>query len=114
SSFIIRILALPSASLQREINEQLLRSTSKSHGIAIAAEDIDYDLGGMKTTRLWGLAGIAFVSLCQLTRAGPRDGGGVGSGGGGHIGGSGRVGGFAGGASRAAPAFYGGGRCEPA
>jgi len=87
------------ASLQRE--------TAKSHGIAIAKEDISYDFDRMKTSTLLGLAGIAFVSLSQPTWAGPRGGGGGFAGG--HVGGGGRVGGFAGGGSRAAPAFYGGG-----
>lgn len=47
----------------------------------------------MKMITLLGLAGIAFVGLSQPMWADPR----------------GRVGGFAGGGSRAAPAFYGGG-----
>src|SRR6187399_1249106 len=74
----------------------------------MAAQPIDYDVCGMKTITLLGLAGIAFVSLSQPTWAGP-GGGGRGFAGGGHVGGGGRVGGFAGGGSRAAPAFYGGG-----
>src|SRR5213078_3252120 len=69
----------------------------------MAARPIGYDVHGMKTITLLGLAGIAFVSLNQPTWAGPRDGG-SGFAGGGHVGG-----GFAGGGSRAAPAFYGGG-----
>jgi putative peptidoglycan binding protein len=82
-----------------------------------------YDLDGMKTITLLGLAGVAFVSLSQPTWAGPRSGGGGFSGGGhfggfaggGHSGGGGRLGGFAGGGSRAAPAFYSGGfRAAPA
>ena len=59
----------------------------------------------MKTITLWGLAGIAFLSLSQPTWAGPRVGGGSFAGGG-HVSGGGRVGGFSGGGSRAAPAFH--------
>src|SRR5436189_1710173 len=59
----------------------------------------------MKTITLWGLAGIAFLSLSQPTWAGPRVGGG-GFAGSGHVSGGGSAGGFSGGGSRAAPAFH--------
>src|SRR5438094_1998977 len=62
----------------------------------------------MKIIRLLGIAGVAFLSLAQLTWASPR-GEGSSSSGGSHLGGGGRVGGFAGGGSRAAPVFHGGG-----
>ena len=62
----------------------------------------------MKIITLLGLAGIAFVSLSQPTRAGPRGSGG-GFSGGGRSGGGGHVGGYTGSGSRAGPAFYGGG-----
>src|SRR5215469_12753080 len=60
----------------------------------------------MKTITLFGLASIALIGLAQPTWAGPHDGGGEFAGGfaGSHFGG-GRFGGFAGGGSRAAPAF---------
>jgi hypothetical protein len=57
----------------------------------MAAQPIGYDVCGMKTITLLGLAGIAFVSLSQPTWAGPR-GGGRGFAGGGHVGDGGRVG----------------------
>ena len=64
---------------------------------------------GMKNIKFLSLLSAALVGLALPASAGPRGGGGGFGGGGGHVGGGGRVGGFAGGGSRAEPAFYGGG-----
>jgi Putative peptidoglycan binding domain len=80
----------------------------------MAAQPLGYDFYAMKTITLLSLAGVAFCTLAQPTWAAPR-GGRDGSGSGGHFTSGGRVGGFAGGGSRAAPAFHGGGvRAAPA
>ena len=77
----------------------------------MVAEQIGYEVGGMKTTKLLSLAGIAVLTLSQPAWAAPH--GGRGGFSGGHFGGGGssrgHFSGFAGGGSRAAPAFSGGG-----
>jgi hypothetical protein len=72
----------------------------------MAAEQIGYEIPGMKKIKLLSLAGIALFSLSQPAWAGPRGGGG-GFAGGGRFGGS-HFGGSSG-APRMAPAFSGGG-----
>jgi hypothetical protein len=77
----------------------------------MVAEQIGYEVDGMKTTKLLSLAGIALLTLSQPAWAAPH--GGTGGFGGGHFvgGGSsrGHFGGFAAGGIRAGPAFSDGG-----
>ena len=68
----------------------------------MAAKPTGYELCSMKKIKLLSFVSIALVSLTQPTWGGPHGGGGSFSGGG-------HFGGFAGGGSRAAPAFSGGG-----